>query len=143
MSVHAAKNTVGVVVAVFGWALVYFLVAHSWALRVARESGVVGTAGLIGFEMLRIVPTLVYFLVVGLAFGFLSGSAVGARWAALGAAIAMAIEALIEQQYFFDGIDPLAVAVLTVDYLLPVAFAIVGALITHFWQRRNRGTVAT
>jgi hypothetical protein len=142
MSTHAVKGMAGAAVAVFGWALIYFLIAHSWALQIARESPVVGTPGLIGFEIFRIAPTLTYFLLVGLVFGSLIGAAVGARWAALGAAIAMAIEASIEHQVFYGGIDPLAVAVLTVDYLLPVVFAIVGALITRFWQRQN-GTVAT
>lgn len=143
MSAHAVKGTVGVVVAVLGWAVVYFVIAHSWALQVARESPVVGPAGLIGFEIFRIAPTLTYFLLVGLVFGSLCGAVVGARWAALGAAIAMTIEALIEQQVFYGAIDPLAVAILSVDYLLPVVFAVLGALITRSWQRPNGHTVAT
>ena len=142
MGAHTAKNSVGVVIAVVGWALVYFLMAHSLALHTARES-IVGTAGLIGFEVLRIAPTLIYFLAVGLVFGFLRGPAAGARWAALGAATAMAIEALIEHQIFYSGIDPFAMAVLAVDYLLPVVFAVVGALVTRFWQRQSGHTVAT
>ena len=142
MSSHAAKGTVGVVVAVFGWALVYFLVAHSWALYIARET-TVGTAGLIGMEIVRITPTLVYFLIVGLVIGRLVGPAAGARWAALAAAIAMAVEALLELQIFYGGIDPLAVAVLAVDYLLPIAVAIAGALVPRLWQNADGGTVAT
>jgi len=142
MSAHAAKGTISAVVTVAGWALVYFLIAHSWALYTARES-TMGTVGLIGFEILRIAPTLTYFLVVGLVIGSLLGPAAGGRWAALGAVIAMAIEALIEHQIFVGGIDPLAVAVLAVDYLLPVAFAVVGAFIARFWQKPNAQTVAT
>src|SRR6267378_5751331 len=133
MSADAAKGTGGVVLAVFGWALVYFLVAHSWALYIARE-GTVGTTGLIGTEIVRIAPTLVYFLIVGLVFGLLISPAAGVRWAALAAAVAMAIEALLEHQIFYGGIDPLAVAVLAVDYLLPVAVAIAGALVTRLWR---------
>jgi len=142
MNGHAARGTVTVLVAVFGWALVYFFIATPWALYTTRES-TMGTASLLAFEMLRIVPTLSFFLVAGLVIGSLLGSAGGAGWAALGASIAMGIEALIEKQVFYGGIDPLAVAVLTIDYLLPVVFAIVGALITRLWQRRNGSTVAT
>jgi hypothetical protein len=142
VSANAAKGTIGVVVSVLGWALVYFLVAHSWALYTARES-TVGTPGLIGFEVLRIAPTLAYFLAVGLVFASLLGSVEGAKWAALGASVAMAVEALIEHQIFYGGIDLLAVAVLAVDYFLPVVFAVVGAFIARFWQKSRGQTVAT
>ncbi len=142
MSAHVAKGTVGVVVTVVGWALVYFLIAHSWALLTARES-IVGPAGLIAFEVLRIAPTLTYLFVAGLVFGSLLGPAEGARWVALGAAVAMAIEALIEHQIFFGGIDPLAVATLSVDYLLPIVFGVAGALVTRFWKKPNANAVAT
>jgi hypothetical protein len=55
----------------------------------------------------------------------------------------MALEALAEHQVFFGGIDPLAVAVLAVDYLLPIAVATSGAFFARLWQKPRGGTVAT
>ena len=142
MNAHAARGTAAVVVTVLGWALVYFFIAHAWALSTAH-AGSVGTTGFIGLEILRIAPTLTYFLVVGLVIGSLLGPAAGARWTALGAAVSMVIEALLEHQIFYGGVDPLAIVVLAVDYLLPVLFATAGALITRSWQKPIGGTVAT
>jgi hypothetical protein len=142
MSMQAAKGSVAAVVAVVGWALVYLSVAHSWALLTARER-VVGPTGFVASEVVRIAPTLVYFFAVGLVMALLFGAATGARWAALATAIAMALEALLEKQVFFGGIDALAVAVLAVNYLLPIAVATGGALIARLWQNPKGGTVAT
>jgi hypothetical protein len=142
MGTRGAKAAVLVSVSVFGWVFVYLFLAHSWALFAARES-IMGPAGFVGTEVVRIAPTLAYFLLVGVVMGHLAGVSAGARGAALASAIAMAIEALVEHQIFVGGIDPLAVVVLAVNYLLPIAVAIAGAFITRLWQSANDGTVAT
>ena len=138
---HAAKRAITVVLAVVGWALVYLTAAHSWALLTARES-VVGPAGFVASEVVRVAPALAYFLAVGLVMAHLFGAAAGLRWATLTAAIAMALEALAEQRVFYGGIDGLAIAVLAVNYVLPIVAAMGGAVIVRLWQKPD-GTVAT
>jgi hypothetical protein len=140
--VQAAKRATAVVLAVVGWVLVYLTAAHSWALLTARES-VVGPAGLVASEVVRIAPALVYFLAIGLVMAHLFAASAGLRWAALTAAIAMALEALAEQRVFYGGIDGLAIAVLAVNYLLPIVAAMGGASIVRLWQKPKGGTVAT
>jgi hypothetical protein len=142
MSTSPAKGTAAVVLILVGWVIVYLSVAHSWALLTARET-IVGPAGHVLSEVVRIAPALLYFVVVGLVMALLFGSFAGARWAALATAIAMALEALAEQHTFFGGIDALAVAVLIVNYLLPIGVAIGGALIARLWEGPRSGTVAT
>ena len=142
MSIRAAKGLGAVVLALVGWVLIYLSVVHSWTLLTARET-VVGPAGLILHEAVRTAPALVYFYVVGVVMAQFFRLALGARWATLAAAIAMALEALAERQIFFGGIDLLAVAVLGVDYLLPVALAGAGALTARLWQKPKGGAVAT
>jgi hypothetical protein len=131
-----------VVLSVLGWALVYISVGNSWALLTGRGT-TVGPLGLVVSEVVRIAPALVYFLAVGIAIAHVLGSSVGLRWAAFATAIAMALQAATERHVFFDGIDTLAVAILGVNYLLPVTVAVVGASIARLWQRPRGGTIAT
>jgi hypothetical protein len=97
---------------------------------------IVSPVGLVAAEIVRIAPILAYFLVVGLVFGRMAGAATGARWAMLAAGTAMVIEVLLESQYFYAGIDVLAATILAVSYLLPIAFAVAGALAMLLWERR-------
>jgi hypothetical protein len=142
MSMRAAKGLGVVVLAVFGWVLIYLSVVHSWTLLTAREA-VVGPTGLILHEAVRTAPALVYFYVVGIVMAQYFGIALGARWAALAPSAAMALEALAEHQIFLGGIDLLAVAVLGVNYLLPIALGVAGALTVRLWQKPKGGAVAT
>jgi hypothetical protein len=142
MNAHAARGAITVFVAVLGWALVYFLFAHAWTLLTANES-VVSQGGFVVREIVRIAPTLIYFLAAGLIVGYVFGRAMGARWAALAAAIAMIIEAMLERYTFFQGIDSFAVLLLAVNYILPIVVAAGGALIAGVLQRPDGGTIAT
>ena len=142
MSTRIAKGSGAVVLAVVGWVLIYLSVVHSWALLTARET-VVGPTGLVLSEVVRTAPALVYFYVVGVVMAQFFGVAAGTRWAALAAAMAMALEALVERHIFFGGIDPLAVAVLGVNYLLPIVLAVAGAFTVRLWDKPKGGPVAT
>ncbi|SRR5258706_2932908 len=142
MSAHAANRSIAVVVAVVGWVVVYLSVVHSWELLTARKA-IVGPAGYVASEVVRIAPALIYFLAVGILYGAFFRPLAGARWATLTAAIAMALQALAEQQVFHGGIDALAVAVLSVNYLLPVVAATGGAFVARLWQKPDGGSLAT
>jgi hypothetical protein len=120
-------------VAAVGWLFVYSTVAFPWALMVARES-FNGLAAFVAWQVVETAPALAYFLAVGLVMAVLFGVAAGARWAALAAAIAMALQARLWQYTFPGGIDSLALAVLSVNYLLPVAVAVGAALIGRLWR---------
>ena len=133
---------VGTLAAVAGWVVLFFTVSHWWALATANEV-VVGTAGLLAGEVIRTAPTLGYFFVTGLIFGRTIGAGAGARWASLAAAVSMAVYALLAQQIFYDGFDVLAVALLAVDYLIPIILAISGAALAGMWGRPPNGPIAT
>lgn len=133
---------VGTLVAVAGWMALFFTVSHWWALATAND-GVVGTAGLVAGEVIRTAPTLAYFFVVGLIFGRTMGAGAGARWASLAAAAAMAVYASLAQQIFYGGLDALAVAVLAIDYLLPIVLAIAGAALAGMARHSTNGPIAT
>jgi hypothetical protein len=139
---HAAKGALTVLTAVLGWGLVYFSFAHAWVLLTADES-IVGAGGFVVREIVRIAPTLIYFLAAGLIIGHLFGRARAARWAALAALIAMAIEVMLEQYTFIQGLDAFAIVILAVNYALPVLAAICGTFVAALWRRQDGGTVAT
>lgn len=142
MTTRAVKILVAVVLAVIGWTIIYLSVVHSWALLTARET-VVGPAELVLSEVVRTAPALAYFYVVGVGIAQFFGAAAGGRWAALAAAIAMILEALVERQIFFGGIDLLAVVVLGINYLLPIVLSVAGALTVQMWEKTKGGPVAT
>ena len=55
----------------------------------------------------------------------------------------MAVYALLAQQIFYDGFDVLAVALLAVDYLIPIILAISGAALAGMGGRPTNGPIAT
>lgn len=143
-SVRIGKCLIGVLLAVLGWTMLFFTFSHWWALRTANE-GIVGPLGLFTGEVVRSAPDFAYFFVVGLVFGHVMGPRAGAKWALLSAAAAMCVHALLARQIFY-GVDFFAVVVvvvLAIDYVLPLVFAIAGAVTARLWRNATNGAAAT
>jgi hypothetical protein len=138
----SAKALTGTLLSVVGWVVIYFTISHWWTLSTSSER-IVGAAGLVGGEVVRTAPTLVYFFAIGMVFGHIMGASSGAKWAVLGAAVSMCVYALLSQQVFLGAIDPLAVVVLVVNFLLPLLCAGAGAAATRTWHRSQSGSAAT
>lgn len=131
------KAFIGALLAVIGWTAIFLALFDWWAVRTASER-TAGPVGLLAGELERTAPTLVYFLVVGLVLGRLLGPRAGALWGLTAAAAAMVIHALFSARVFQGGGDLLAVALLAVDYLLPLVLAIAGAAASRLWGSSGR-----
>jgi hypothetical protein len=131
------KTLIGALLAVVGWTLLFFTFLNWWAVNTAGERAV-SPVGVIASEVERTAPTLVYFFLVGLLLGRMLGPRAGATWALSAAAAAMAIQALLTQRVL--GVDSLAVALLAIDYFLPLVLAIAGAATSRLWQSTTNGS---
>jgi len=125
--------------AVVGWTVIFFTVLNWWAVSTASER-TTGIVGLLAGEIERTAPTLVYFFVVGLLLGRMLGPRAGMMWALSAAVAAMFVRALLVTRVFYGGVDSLAVALLAIDYLLPVVLAVAGAATSRLWGRTTSGT---
>jgi hypothetical protein len=136
------KALIGALLAVVGWTVIFFTLLSWWAVSTAGERAVSGI-GLIAGELERTAPTLIYFFLVGLLLGRVLRPRVGAVWALLAAVGAMSIHAMFTQRSFHGGLDTLAVALLAIDYLLPLVLAIAGAATSRLWQGTTSGSGRT
>lgn len=136
------KALVGALLAVLGWTVIFFALLDWWAVRTAGERAV-GSVGLIASELERTAPTSIYFFVAGLLLGRMLGPRAGALWALAAAAVAMCVYALLSRQVFHGGVDPLALALFAIDYLLPLVLAIAGAATSRLWGNTASGAGPT
>lgn len=132
------KALISALLAVLGWTVIFFTLLDWWARSTAGERAV-SPVGRIAGEVERTAPTLLYFFLVGLLLGRVLGPRAGATWALAAAVAAMSIHALLTQRVFYGGVDFLAVAVLAIDYLLPLVLAIAGAATSRLWRSTTSG----
>ena len=139
-SMSIAKRLGAAVVALLIWEVVNLTFAHWWAIATASED-IMGTAHFLAREVLRNAPALAYFFSVGLVFSLMMGAREGGMWAIFTAATATCINALLAKFRFYEGVSSIEIAVLMINYGLPIVFAAGGALFVYKWRHVNRGTV--
>ncbi|HUL94089.1 MAG TPA: hypothetical protein VLV56_17265 [Burkholderiales bacterium] len=136
------KALVGALLAVVGWTVIFFALLNWWAVTTASERAV-SPIGLVANELERVAPTLLYFFVVGLLLGRVLGPRAGAAWALVAAMAAMVIHALLTQRVLYAGLDLMTVALLAVDYFLPLVSAVAGAATSRLWRSSTSGAGPT
>lgn len=136
------KALIVALLAVLGWTVIFFTLLKWWAVSTAGERAV-SSVGLIAGELERTAPTLLYFFLVGLLLGRVLGPRAGATWALSAAAAAMSIYALLTPPLSYSGVDSPSVALLAIDYLLPLVLAIAGAATSRLWRSATSGADPT
>ena len=136
------KALVGALLAVVGWTVIFFALLNWWAVTTASERAV-SPIGLVANELERVAPTVLYFFVVGLLLGRVLGPRAGAAWALVAAMAAMVIHALLTQRVLYAGLDLMTVALLAVDYFLPLVSAVAGAATSRLWRSSTSGAGPT
>lgn len=124
------------VVSLIGWFVVATTIANWWAAITSAESAM-GTTEFFVREVIKNAPHFVYFLVVGTIFALVLDKRASVLWALLTAAIAMCIYALMSHHIFYQDITFLEIGILLINYALPLAFAVGGALATHTTTARK------
>ncbi len=119
------------------WAAVTLTIAHWWSMRVATNSAMTTTEFFL-HEIVRNIPHYVYFLLIGSIFALLLDARASVMWALLAAALAMWIYALMSHWTFYESPSLSEIVLLLVEFVLPLAFAVAGALITRSIKARRQ-----
>ena len=106
-------------------------------MRVATNSAMTTTEFFL-HEIVRNIPHYVYFLLIGSIFALLLDARASVMWALLAAALAMWIYALMSHWTFYESPSLSEIVLLLVEFVLPLAFAVAGALITRSIKARRQ-----
>jgi hypothetical protein len=118
-----------------GWWVINLTVAYWWATTTAATEPM-GTAEFFLREVLRNVPAIGYFLLAGALLALAMGVTTGAASALLAAITNVCINVALGTHTFVS-ISYFDVAILLINYGLPVAAAAVGAMLIHLKGKRT------
>jgi hypothetical protein len=134
---HWVKPLAILTVSLVAWVAVTLTIVHWWSVRIATDAGM-STTEFFLHEMARNIPHYVYFLIIGSIFALLLDARASVTWALLAATLAMWIYALMSHWTFYEGPSLSDIALLLVEYVLPLAFAVAGALIARSIKSRRQ-----
>jgi hypothetical protein len=119
-----------------GWWVINLTVAYWWAMTTAATEPM-GTTEFFLREVLRNVPAIGYFLVVGVLLALTMGVATGAASALLAAIANLCINVALETHTILVTISYFEAAILLINYGSPVAAAAVGAMLVQLMGKRT------
>ena len=125
---RVSKGVGLVFLALLVWALLSLTIGHSWHRETAVGVIVEGATGLWALEALANLPDLLYFLAVGAALYYFSGPAHTVWWAVAAGTTAMIIKTFLRSYTFPQGVSWTDAGVLFVDLVMPLLFALAGAV---------------